>query len=89
MENESERTPGDPLAERRKRLEEAAAQHDALPPPIVAEQVARVEQALDLLGDEGELVDTAVEVVETNLAAVEDARSNGANLADPPEEPAG
>lgn len=88
METESRRTSDEPSAARRQRLEAAAAQHAELPAPIIAEQLARVEEALDLLGDNGELVDTAIDVVDTNLSAVEDARTNGAELAEPPEKTA-
>ena len=81
MGGDSSRQQQDPRTGRRERLEHAAARHDELPEDIVESQVAKVDEALDLLGDEDEMVATAVEALDKNLTTVEQAISDGADLA--------
>ena len=68
----------DPRPERRERLERAAHRHDDVPEEILENQVARADEALDLFGDEDEMVTTAIDALDKNLAIVERALLKGA-----------
>lgn len=81
MDRQTSRRQQEPGSGRHERLESAAACHDELPDDIRESQVAKVEEALDLLGDEDEMVSTAVEALDRNLTTVGEAISDGADLA--------
>lgn len=77
----------DPRPERRERLERAAHRHDHVPEEILESQVAKADEALELLGDEDEMVTTAIDALDKNLDSVEKALHKGAAPAaahDPP-----
>lgn len=68
----------DSRPDRRDRLERAAARHDDVPGEIVENQVTRADAALELLGDEDEMVvGTAIDALEKNLDTVERALRTG------------
>lgn len=68
----------DPRPERRERLERAAHRHGDVPDAILQSQVARAVAALDLLGDDDEMVATAIDALDRNLDSVERALHTGA-----------
>ena len=61
------------------RLERAKERHQELPEDLVAAQVAKVEDAVHLLGDDPELSDVAEAAIESNLERVKDALQSGAD----------
>lgn len=65
--------------EGRDRLERAKERHQDLPEDLVAAQVAKVEDAVHLLGDDPELSEVAEAAIESNLERVEDALHSGAD----------
>lgn len=74
--------------EGRDRLERAKERHQDLPEDLVAEQVAKVEDAVHLLGDDPELSEVAEAAIESNLERVEDALHGGADHVDEDDEAA-
>ena len=70
---------------RRERLERAARQHQDLPDELVEAQIAKVDEAVDLLGGDPELNDAAEAAVEKNLESLRDALDGGAEAAAPTE----
>lgn len=64
--------------EGRDRLERAKERHQDLPEDLVEAQVAKVEDAVHLLGDDPELGDVAEAAIESNLERVKDALESGA-----------
>jgi len=72
---------------RRERLERAAAQHEDLPDDLVEAQIAKVDEAVDLLGGDPELNEAAEAAVEKNLESLRDALNGGAEpaLPEPPD----
>jgi len=70
-----------------ERLERAMDRHQEVPEDLVAAQVAKVEEAVHLLGDDPELADVAELAIDSNLDRVEDALGTGADLAGPDDEP--
>lgn len=67
--------------EGRDRLERAKERHQDLPEDLVAAQVAKVEDAVHLLGDDPELGEVADAAIESNLERVKDALESGADHA--------
>lgn len=65
--------------ESRDRLERAKERHQDLPEDLVAAQVAKVEDAVHLLGDDPELSEVAEAAIESNLERVKDALRSGAD----------
>ena len=65
--------------EGRDRLDRARERHQDLPEDLVAAQVAKVEDAVHLLGDDPELGDVADAAIESNLERVKDALESGAD----------
>ena len=63
------------------RLERAKERHQELPEDLVAAQVAKVEDAVHLLGDDPELGEVAEAAIESNLERVKDALRSGADHA--------
>jgi hypothetical protein len=73
--------------EGRERLERAKERHQDLPEDLVAAQVAKVEDAVHLLGDDPELAEAADAAIESNLERVKDALESGADhVIDPPDD---
>lgn len=76
--------------EGRGRLERARERHQDLPEDLVAAQVAKVEDAVHLLGDDPELGEAADAAIESNLERVKNALDSGADHVvedEPAEEP--
>lgn len=65
-------------AGRRERLQRTADQHQGLPEEVIDQQVAKADEALELLGDEEELVEIAEDALDRNLETVERAIGDGA-----------
>lgn len=65
--------------EGRDRLERAKERHQDLPEDLVEAQVAKVEDAVHLLGDDPELSEVAEAAIESNLERVKDALQSGAD----------
>jgi len=65
----------------RERLDRARERHQDLPEDLVAAQVAKVEDAVHLLGDDPELGEVADAAIESNLERVKDALQSGADHA--------
>ena len=63
----------------RERLERAKERHHDVPEDLVEVQVAKVEDAVHLLGDDPELDDVADVAIESNLDRVENALRSGAD----------
>ena len=68
-------------ADRRKRLHRTADRHEGVPDELIDQQVAKADEALELLGDEEELVETAEDALDRNLDTVERALGDGAETA--------
>jgi len=73
----------DARCDRRERMERAAREHQDLPDELVEAQIAKVDEAVDLLGGDAELNDAAEAAVEKNLESLRDALEGGAEPADP------
>lgn len=71
-----------PHEDGRDRLERAKDRHHDVPEDLVEVQVAKVEDAVHLLGDDPELDDVAEAAIESNLDRVEDALRGGADHVD-------
>lgn len=68
-----------PHDEGRERLERAKERHHDVPEDLVEVQVAKVEDAVHLLGDDPELDAVAEVAIESNLQRVEHALRSGAD----------
>lgn len=80
MPDDPEPRVSDQPSSHRERLERAAARHDDLPDDVVEAQVNKVDEALDLLGDDPELQEMAEAAIDHNLQSIEDATNTGAAL---------
>lgn len=69
--------------ERREMLERAAARHRDLPDDVIRLQIAKVDEAVELLGGDPELIEAAELAVDKNLQTLRTAIEEGAIL--PPE----
>ena len=63
----------------RDRLDRAKERHQDMPQDLVEAQVAKVEDAVHLLGDDPELGEVAEAAIESNLERVEGALKSGAD----------
>ena len=70
----------DPRRERREILERAAERHRDLPDDMIRLQIAKVDEAVELLGGDPELNEAAELAVDRNLQTVRTAIEEGAIL---------
>lgn len=78
--------PSDPppaRSERRERLYRTAARHPELPEDVIEKHVVKADDALELLGPDEELVETAEDALDRNLETVERAIDDGAGTSGP------